>query len=745
MSGAGISTDSGIRDFRGASGAWTLNPGAQHRNTYRNFIADPELRAAYWRSRYGHPWHAEPNAGHRAVADLASSGIDTTIITQNTDGLHQRAGAPPDRVVELHGTMHVVECVACQHRSPTSEVISRIAAGEAVPPCLRCGGILNTASTMFGQTMSPQVYALAERAVLGCDLVLAVGTTLIVEPAGSLCASAVRAGAVLVIANWDPTPYDGIATEIIRDPLGESLPCIAGQLLAGATGHGVRPVHASVAGAGDLGPVPRPSQLLRAEARTVRFRFRVAELDRLVAWCAGSGARTHLISGPAGIGKSRLALELADRLAVAGDWDVEILALDAELPTGERQRPLLAVVEDAGTRREQVTRIMQTVSDDSLPVRVLLLARTRDGWWDGHRSEVHTGEELASPVDSPAGHADAVANAVEDFTAALAVQNLPRGPADAASLVALTDPHDSPGTLQGSVLAALLGETEPAPATLIRHELAYLRGASADHDLALSAETVAAAAATAILCGAIDEDAALATLSQLPQLEDGDVRTRAARWLRDMYPPAGSGQSPFWDDALPDPLAEELVAGVVTPRFLLRMLTETTEEQDRRTLTVLARAAATRPEVGMCLVELLSVLPGLSPAAVDAALTGGHPAPLAAALVSLATNAALPAELLDAVPAGTTVLGEFPALLAESLVEAYQARLASYPESASRGLASMLIALAERLADLGQAERALAVAHRAVEAAEVLADKRDIPARAAATLRRAEDLAHREQ
>jgi hypothetical protein len=188
----------------------------------------------------------------------------------------------------------------------------------------------------------------------------------------------------------------------------------------------------------------------------------------------------------------------------------------------------------------------------------------------------------------------------------------------------------------------------------------------------------------AILCGAADEDAALAALGQLPELRDIEVRRRAARWLRDMYPPAGSGEWPFWDDTLPDPLAEELAAGVVTPGFLLSMLTDTTQQQDRRALTVLARAAATRPRVRTCLVGQLAVLPGLSPAAVDAALTGGHPAPLAEALVSLARNAALPAELLD----------------------------------------------------IGQAGRAIAAAQRAVTVAATLAGKRDLPARAAASLRR---------
>jgi len=147
--------------------------------------------------------------------------------------------------------------------------------------------------------------------------------------------------------------------------------------------------------------------------------------------------------------------------------------------------------------------------------------------------------------------------------------------------------------------------------------------------------------------------------------------------------------------------------------------------------------------VRACLTELLSVLPGLSPAAVDAAIGGGYPAPLAEALTSLARNAALPAELLEAIPAGTTLLGEFPVLLAESLVEAYERRALTHPASAARGLARMLIELAERLADLGRAGQALAVARRAAGAAGRLAEPLDYPARAAQSLRRAAELARR--
>jgi NAD-dependent SIR2 family protein deacetylase len=235
FSGAGVSTDSGIPDFRGPRGVWTRNPGLQNKRTYQAFMTDPALRVSYWRTRLEHPaWQAEPNAGHLAVASLADSDIGTTVVTQNTDGLHQRAGTPVDRVIELHGTMRTSECVQCGRRSPTTEILARIEAGEATPPCRVCGGIQKTASTMFGQTLDPDVFSRAEQAIRACDLILAVGTTLTVEPAASLCATAVKSGARLVIVNLGTTPYDAIATAIIRDPLGQALPRIAAQLRAAA-------------------------------------------------------------------------------------------------------------------------------------------------------------------------------------------------------------------------------------------------------------------------------------------------------------------------------------------------------------------------------------------------------------------------------------------------------------------------------------------------------------------------------
>lgn len=211
---------------------WTRNPGAQQMATYQVYVRDPEVRRRSWRSRGEHPaWRAEPNAAHKALAQLARSTIDTQIVTQNIDGLHQKAGVPADRVIELHGTMFSVVCVSCGDRSPMAGALARVEAGEEDPDCRRCGGILKSATVMFGQQLDSGVFFRAEQAARRCDLFLAIGSTLTVEPAASLCGVAAGAGAALVIVNADATPYDGLAGEVIREPIGTAIPRIARQLL----------------------------------------------------------------------------------------------------------------------------------------------------------------------------------------------------------------------------------------------------------------------------------------------------------------------------------------------------------------------------------------------------------------------------------------------------------------------------------------------------------------------------------
>jgi NAD-dependent deacetylase len=241
LTGAGISTDSGIPDFRGPSGVWTRNPAAEKLSTYQAYMADPEVRRRSWQSRLAHPaWAAEPNPAHLALARLARSTIDTRVITQNIDGLHQRAGTPPGQVLELHGTMSGVVCTSCGDRTAMTDALARVRAGEDDPPCARCGGILKSATIMFGEALEPGVFERGVAAAAGCDLMLAIGSTLIVEPAASLCAIAADAGAALVIINRDPTPYDTVAAAVIRDPIGTAVPRLADQLLA-ASGAAARP------------------------------------------------------------------------------------------------------------------------------------------------------------------------------------------------------------------------------------------------------------------------------------------------------------------------------------------------------------------------------------------------------------------------------------------------------------------------------------------------------------------------
>jgi NAD-dependent deacetylase len=227
LTGAGISTDSGIPDFRGPQGLWTRDPAAERLSTYQAYVSDPAVRRRAWQARLAHPaWSAAPNTAHTALATLAGS-FGTWVITQNIDGLHQRAGTPNDRVLELHGTIYDVVCIGCGDRTAMMTALDRVRAGEDDPACERCGGILKSATVMFGQPLDRAVLSLAVRAASGCDLMIAIGSTLTVEPAASLCAVAVKAGARLVIVNRDPTPYDDLATEVIREPIGMAVPRLA--------------------------------------------------------------------------------------------------------------------------------------------------------------------------------------------------------------------------------------------------------------------------------------------------------------------------------------------------------------------------------------------------------------------------------------------------------------------------------------------------------------------------------------
>jgi NAD-dependent deacetylase len=225
LTGAGISTDSGIPDFRGPQGVWTKNPKAEKLSDIRWYVADPEVRRLSWQARLEHPaWNAKPNTGHYALVELEKCGTLHALITQNIDELHQMAGNSPEKVIEVHGTVRKVACLNCGWRGPMQETLDRVRAGEADPPCRTCGGILKSATISFGQALEPQVIHRAMRAAGEADVFLSIGTSLQVYPIADTVPLAKSAGARIVILNAEPTPFDDIADTLYRDPISEVLP-----------------------------------------------------------------------------------------------------------------------------------------------------------------------------------------------------------------------------------------------------------------------------------------------------------------------------------------------------------------------------------------------------------------------------------------------------------------------------------------------------------------------------------------
>jgi NAD-dependent deacetylase len=230
LTGAGISTDSGIPDFRGPRGVWTLNPKAERMFDIRHYVADAEVRRLSWQSRLAHPaWTAEPNAGHRALVALEQRGTLHELVTQNIDGLHQRAGSSPERVVEVHGTLHRAVCLGCGVRLPMLDVLARVRGGEDDPPCTACGGLLKSDTVSFGQPLVPEVIERAVQAATDTDCLVAVGTSLSVYPIAAIVPMARTAGARLIIVNEQPTPFDEVADVTLRDPIGAVLPALCGE------------------------------------------------------------------------------------------------------------------------------------------------------------------------------------------------------------------------------------------------------------------------------------------------------------------------------------------------------------------------------------------------------------------------------------------------------------------------------------------------------------------------------------
>lgn len=225
LTGAGISTDSGIADYRGPNGLWTKNPAAEKASNLQSYMGDPEVRKASWRLRVGSPiWDANPNAGHLALVDLEASGRLDTLVTQNVDGLHHRAGNDPSLIVEIHGNAHRVMCWSCGETGAMSAALERVRAGEDDPACRACGGILKSTTISFGQSLVARDLARVDQAAQRADLVLAVGSTLSVYPAAGLIPVALQHGASLVILNAEPTAFDDHADVLLRGSISDVLP-----------------------------------------------------------------------------------------------------------------------------------------------------------------------------------------------------------------------------------------------------------------------------------------------------------------------------------------------------------------------------------------------------------------------------------------------------------------------------------------------------------------------------------------
>jgi NAD-dependent deacetylase len=233
LTGAGISTDSGIPDFRGPQGVWTKQPSAERMATLQHYMADAEVRRHAWQTRLHHPiWLAQPNVAHVALADLERTGRLHTLVTQNVDGLQQRAGSSRERIVEIHGTVHEVVCMRCGDRGSMLPVLERVRAGEADPECRQCGGILKSATISFGQELVAADLARADEAAQTCDMLLAVGSTLSVYPIAAMVPTAKRSGARIVIMNGSPTEMDELADVVVAGPLGITLPRVVARLAA---------------------------------------------------------------------------------------------------------------------------------------------------------------------------------------------------------------------------------------------------------------------------------------------------------------------------------------------------------------------------------------------------------------------------------------------------------------------------------------------------------------------------------
>ncbi len=230
LTGAGISTDSAIPDFRGPKGVWTKNPGAEKQATLQHYVEDVEVRKRAWQNRLTSPiWEAEPNAGHRALVQLEERGVLHTLITQNIDGLHHRAGSDPDRIIEVHGSVREVVCLSCDYRDPMEVALDRVRSGEEDPACEDCGGMLKSATISFGQSLVAADLQRAEVAARSCDVLIAIGSTLAVYPIANVVPIAKSLGATIIIINGSPTEMDDLGDVVLRGSISEILPPLFGR------------------------------------------------------------------------------------------------------------------------------------------------------------------------------------------------------------------------------------------------------------------------------------------------------------------------------------------------------------------------------------------------------------------------------------------------------------------------------------------------------------------------------------
>jgi len=230
FTGAGVSTESGLPDFRSPGGIWDRFDPEDF--TYERFIADPVVRRKHWKMLgEGHlTTLAQPNAAHLAIVELDRLGKLDCVITQNVDNLHQQAGLPAAKVFELHGNMLYAVCLSCRRRYPFAEIKARVDAGEEIPDCEVCHGLLKPDAVLFGEALPHLVLQEASQRVMGCDLCIVIGSTLVVYPAAYMPVYARQAGAKLVIINLSETPMDGDADVLIPAKAGETMSRIVAQV-----------------------------------------------------------------------------------------------------------------------------------------------------------------------------------------------------------------------------------------------------------------------------------------------------------------------------------------------------------------------------------------------------------------------------------------------------------------------------------------------------------------------------------